>query len=144
MAKPDAEKIVFFDGVCNFCNRAVDFLFNNNSKRNLMVSPLQSDFAKDFLEKQRIQHSYLHTIYYYTDGRVYKKSSAILRLSVQLRGAYPLFSIFLIVPPFLRNALYDLIANNRYKLFGKTHSCRIPTPDEKKYFLEEKPANHGE
>ncbi|MCG8608354.1 DUF393 domain-containing protein [bacterium] len=140
MVTTEEEKIVFFDGVCNFCNRTVDFLFENNSKRNLMYSPLQSDFAKHFLSERQIRDATLHTVYYYTSGRVHKKSSAILRLCAQLKGFYPLFTVFLAVPPFLRDLVYDLIAKNRYKMFGKRDRCRIPSVDEKKYFLEEKPA----
>jgi predicted DCC family thiol-disulfide oxidoreductase YuxK len=140
MAKPDPERIVFFDGVCNFCNLTVDFLFKNNSRRNLMYSPLQSGFAKHFLFERQIQDTTLHTVYYYTCGRVHKKSAAILRLCAQLKGLYPVLVVFLAIPPFLRDPVYDLIAKNRYRLFGKRDACRIPTPDQKKYFIEDTPA----
>jgi predicted DCC family thiol-disulfide oxidoreductase YuxK len=127
--------IVFFDGVCNFCNSTVDTIYKRNKKRDIHFASLQSDFARDFLSKHGISSTDLDTIIYYSEGKFYTKSSAVLQLSKKLSIPYNLLPAFLIVPRFLRDAVYSWIAKNRYRFWGKKETCRIPTEEEKAQFL---------
>ena len=126
--------ILFFDGVCHLCNGYINFLVRWNSKKLMFFSALQGKKAFELLtEAQRLE---LKSILYYKDGKVLEKSSAVME---SLSDANPWLSfvkIFYIVPRFIRNAIYDFVAKNRYKLFGKSDLCRIPTPEERKYILD--------
>jgi predicted DCC family thiol-disulfide oxidoreductase YuxK len=128
--------IVFFDGVCNFCNTTVDRIWMNNPRRDIYYSSLQSDFAKVFLKKHGVDANDLDTVIFYSNNRIYTRSSAILEIAKHLGGIYKILPVFSIVPPFLRDAVYKLIAKNRYKFFGKKESCRIPTAEERSYFID--------
>lgn len=126
--------IVFFDGVCNLCNAAVDRIYRHNRQRDLYYASLQSEFAKRNLPAAGVHK--LDTIVFYSEGKLYYRSSAALQIARHLNGIYRLLVILYIVPRFIRDAVYRLIAKNRYRLFGKKDSCRIPAPGEKKYFIE--------
>lgn len=128
--------IVFFDGVCNFCNSTVDLIYSRNRKRNIYYSSLQSEFATSFLGGHGINSTDLDTVIFYSGGKFYFRSSAILQIFKHLTGGYALLSGFLIVPSFIRDGFYKWFAKNRYKFFGKKETCRIPSPEEKQYFLE--------
>lgn len=136
MPKEEPSHIVFFDGKCNFCNSSVDFLFKKNKKKNLKYASLQSEFASQFLTKYDKNPNDLNTIFYYRKGKVYQESGAVLRICKELKGVWPAIQIFLIVPPFIRDAVYRWIAKNRYRLKGRRETCRIPTPEEKQFFIE--------
>jgi predicted DCC family thiol-disulfide oxidoreductase YuxK len=97
---------------------------------------LQSDFAKVFLKKHGVDANDLDTVIFYSNNRIYTRSSAILEIAKHLGGIYKILPVFSIVPPFLRDAVYKLIAKNRYKFFGKKESCRIPTAEERSYFID--------
>lgn len=136
MDKEEKYNIVFFDGVCNFCNSTVDRIYRYNKKRNIYYSSLQSGFAEKFLGKHGINTSDLDTVIFFEAGKFHFRSSAILQVSKHLEGAYRLLSLFFVVPAFIRDGIYRWISKNRYKFFGKKETCRIPTPEEKQYFLE--------
>jgi len=129
------QKIVFFDGVCNLCNRSVDFLIKQDKKGVLKFASLQSDFAKSFLPEDLVNSADLDSIVFSDGKKFYTKSSAVLEICKSLGGGFHFFRIGYLLPPFLRNALYTLIANNRYKWFGKKNQCMIPTADLKERFL---------
>lgn len=127
--------IVFFDGVCNFCNSSVDFLIRNNPRKDLKYASLQGEFAKNTLNKFHIDHLDLNTIYVLKNDQLYEKSSAALRLIPHLKWYFfPLYTLWCF-PRFIRNWGYDIIAKNRYKLLGKRETCRIPSSEEAGYFL---------
>ena len=130
------QQIVFFDGVCNLCNRSVNFLIKNDKKVVLKFASLQSEFAKKTLPKTLLNNKDLDSILFYTEGKYYEKSNAILKLCKILGGFFYVFQFGYLLPPFLRNGLYMLIANNRYRWFGTTAQCRVPTTDLKERFLE--------
>ena len=130
------QQIVFFDGVCNLCNRSVNFLIKLDKKGVLKFASLQSAFAKNTLPKSLLDSEALDSILFYTDGKYYEKSNAILKLCKILGGFFYVFQFGYLLPPFLRNGLYMLIANNRYRWFGTTAQCRVPTTDLKERFLE--------
>jgi predicted DCC family thiol-disulfide oxidoreductase YuxK len=127
--------IIFFDGVCNLCNASVQFILKRDKNELFLFSALQSDFSKAELSKYNIEKEYLESIILLEDNTIYTKSSAGLRVAKKLSGLWPLLSILLIVPKFLRDWVYDIIANNRYKWWGKQDSCWVPTPDLKRRFL---------
>jgi predicted DCC family thiol-disulfide oxidoreductase YuxK len=133
-----AKNILFFDGVCNFCNYTVDYYVKHNNKRNIYYSSLQSEFAKVILPEELTKVEEFTTIYFYTNGKIYSQSSAILRSLYHLSFVHKLLLIFLIVPKFIRDFVYSVISKNRHKIFGKSSSCRIPNENEKELFLETK------
>jgi predicted DCC family thiol-disulfide oxidoreductase YuxK len=128
--------IVFFDGVCNFCNSTVDKIWANNKKRDIYYSSLQSEFAKEFLKEKGMNATDLDTVIFYTKGKLYTRSSAVLQITKHLGGIYRFFPVFLLIPSFLRDSVYKWFAKNRYRFFGKKETCRIPTPEERNYFIE--------
>ena len=130
----DERKIVFFDGVCNFCNGSVDFIWRNNPTRNIYYCPLQSEFAQKFL-MQFDEEIKLNTIYFYKEGKIYKKSKAVFLICFELKVPYRLLGRLLIRFTWFGDIAYDLIAKNRYKILGKKDSCRLPSKDEERYFL---------
>lgn len=129
-------RVILFDGVCNLCNGYVNWMIDHDLKNQFKFASLQSDYGQQKVAELGLQGDYLNTIVYYENGRGYTHSSAVLRILKQLGGIYSLLSIFLLVPPFIRNFVYNLVARNRYNWFGKRESCRIPTPELKARFLE--------
>ncbi|QDH79943.1 DUF393 domain-containing protein [Echinicola soli] len=133
----DQYDIVLFDGVCNLCNRAVDFIIQHDPRNNFKLASLQDDLSKKLLKDKNLNESYLDSIVLLRRDKVYYKSRAALEIAKRLKGLWPLFYIFIIIPPFLRDPLYDWIARNRYKWFGKRETCRFPTEEDKMKFLSE-------
>ncbi|MFK7951184.1 MAG: thiol-disulfide oxidoreductase DCC family protein [Saprospiraceae bacterium] len=128
--------IILFDGVCNLCNGAVQFIIERDKKRLFRFASLQSDIGKQYQAKAGLSTDSIDTILLVEDGQIYQKSSAALRIARKLDGLWSLLFIFIIVPPFIRNRVYDFIARNRYRWFGKQDSCWLPTPDLKVLFLD--------
>lgn len=127
-------RIIYFDGVCNLCNGFVDFVIQRDKKHLFQFAPLQGKSAQQLLNHQDLG---LDSVVYYDNGDVYKKSIAVLKIASELGAGYRFFSkIASIFPVFILNFLYDFIAKNRYLFFGKKETCRLPTPAERKLFLE--------
>ena len=129
------DNIIFFDGVCNLCNKSINRLIKNDVKKKFKFASLQSDFAMSFVPDQMINHKNLDTILLYKKGQFYDRSNAVLNICKALGGGFNLFLIGYIVPRFIRDAMYRLVANNRYKWFGKEDQCMVPTDDLKDRFL---------
>ena len=123
--------IIFFDGICNLCNFTVNLLIDLDKKNNLLYSSLQSEFAKQTLKTDQS----LDSVLVLKNGKIYKKSNAVFEILSSLGGAYKIALLFKFLPSFFLDWIYDLIAKNRYKLFGKTESCKIPTSELKAKFL---------
>jgi predicted DCC family thiol-disulfide oxidoreductase YuxK len=131
--KTDAP-IVFFDGVCGFCNFWVDFLLARDRRGRLRFAPLQGETARRMLSPTDVEQ--LHTLVLWTSHGVYRKSSAIARILILLGGLWTACGGLLwLVPRPLRNWGYDLVAKYRYRIFGKKDACRMPLPDERARFL---------
>ena len=130
-------KIVFFDGICNFCNVTVDFVWQRNKRRNLYYAPLQSEIAKEKLMKRGINELKLRTMYYDDGERVYQKSQAIFMILTNLDSIFYRLTgkIALVFPIIISDYLYDHVSKNRYHIMGKRDSCRIPNIEEEEYFL---------
>lgn len=123
--------IIFFDGVCNLCNHAVDFILRYDKSQRYKFASLQSDKAKDILHGR----SDLQSIILLEDGIIYQKSRAAMKIARGLSGWPYLFSLFRFVPLFISDFVYDVIAKYRYRWFGKSDTCRIPTAEEEARFV---------
>lgn len=116
--------IVLFDGVCNLCNAAVRFIIKRDKKKIFTLSPLQSSFSEELNQQFHFKKPLLNSIVLIENNKVYDKSTAALRVVKKLNGPIKLLYIFIIIPPFIRDAIYNVIAKNRYRWFGKT-SCEV-------------------
>ncbi|MCU7551111.1 thiol-disulfide oxidoreductase DCC family protein [Chitinophagaceae bacterium LB-8] len=126
--------IILFDGVCNFCNGIVKFVIRQDHKKVFRFAALQSKAGLALAERFELPGS-IETFILIEDGKVYQKSTAALRLYNQLSWYWKWTQLFWIVPRFLRDAVYDLFARNRYRWFGKSEECMIPTPDLMSRFI---------
>lgn len=131
---PPDQLIVLFDGVCHLCQRSVRFIIRNDKKNKFKFASPQSEFAQKRLSEIQFNNS-LETIVLLKGGRHFTKSDAILEITKHLSGAWPLLYVFKIVPRFLRDGVYTFIAKHRYRWFGKSDFCMIPTEDTSHKFL---------
>lgn len=127
--------VILFDGVCNLCNGAVQFIIKRDKTSKFLFASLQSDFGQSQLQKFGLDPSKLHSIIALDSGTFYERSDAAMKIAAGLAQPWPMLGVFRILPRFLRDWVYDLIANNRYKMFGKMESCMIPTPELKGRFV---------
>ncbi|MEM1357711.1 MAG: thiol-disulfide oxidoreductase DCC family protein [Bacteroidota bacterium] len=128
--------ILFFDGVCNLCNGAVQWFITHDKRGELRFASLQSDLAKKLLPEAGVDPSALSSLVVYENGRALTKSDGALRAGELVGGFYgPLAKIFRLFPRFLRDGVYDLIATNRYRWFGKEEACMLPRPEWKERFV---------
>lgn len=126
-------KILFFDGHCNLCNSTVDWLVRQDHRRVLQFASLQGKTAHEKLPAQWIAD--LNTAVYFRDGKTFKQSAAVLRAVADMGGVWRLAFALLVLPPFLRDAGYQIVAQNRYRFFGRRDTCRLPTPEERARLL---------
>lgn len=133
MKSEKQESIIYFDGVCGLCNGFVDFILNVDSKNIFKFSPLQSDFALKTLPPQ-FTHD-LDSVVVMIEGKTFRKGAAVLAVFNQLGGGWKILSLATVLPDGLINSGYDFVANNRYKIFGKKETCRLPTPEERARFI---------
>jgi predicted DCC family thiol-disulfide oxidoreductase YuxK len=127
--------IILFDGVCNFCNASINFVIDRDSKGIFKFAALQSEVGQEILRKFSLKTQDFDSIIAIDGDNVFQKSDAALEIARRMDGLWKLCYVFKVIPSFLRNPIYDLIARNRYKIFGKTEACRIPTPELKARFL---------
>jgi predicted DCC family thiol-disulfide oxidoreductase YuxK len=130
------KSIILFDGVCNLCNASVNFVIRHDKKAQFLFASFQSDAAREILLHFNLENLNTDTVILVEDNKIYDKSAAALKIAKQLDGIFKAFSIFFIVPKFLRDRIYDFVAKNRYQWFGKRESCMIPSPELKNRFLE--------
>ena len=134
MKSEEGKPILFFDGVCNLCNNSVQFIIKHDKKAVFRFASLQSEAWKRISKDGDVEHN-MDTVVLYHNGKFYTRSSAVVKSVSLLGGGWKLINIGYLIPSFLRNKLYDLIASKRYKWFG-TGSCMVPTPELKSRFLE--------
>ena len=127
--------IILFDGVCNLCNKSVQTVLKNDSKGIFKFASLQSEAGQKILQEYNLPTDNFGSFILVQNEKVYQKSTAALLVAKQLSGPIKLFYGFIIVPAFFRNFVYSIIAKNRYKWFGKSETCMIPTPALKARFL---------
>ncbi|NUY79962.1 thiol-disulfide oxidoreductase DCC family protein [Flavobacterium sp. MAH-1] len=134
---PKGKKIILFDGVCNLCDSFVQFVIKRDKKDEFRFVPLQSELGEKILEHIGIDREHIDSMVLYEPGVAYfYKSSAAIEIAKSLGGLMSLSVSFKLIPNFLRNKIYDYVAKNRYKWYGKKDSCMIPTPELKAKFLE--------
>lgn len=133
---PPYKKIILFDGVCNLCDLAVQFVIQHDKKDVFRFVALQSEMGQGILQHIGINPKNIDSIVLYEPGiAYYYKSDAAIQIARNLGGIFHFGTIFRIIPAGIRNQLYDYIAKNRYKWYGKKESCMIPTEELKTKFL---------
>ncbi|MEQ1923973.1 MAG: thiol-disulfide oxidoreductase DCC family protein [Pyrinomonadaceae bacterium] len=126
--------IVLFDGVCNFCNGAVNFIIRHDREKKFKFTPLQSEPGQELRAKFNIGED-VDSIILIEDDKAYLHSTAGLRVARGLGGIWSLGYAFIVVPAFIRDWAYKLFAKYRYRLFGRQDACMLPTPDVRERFL---------
>lgn len=126
---------VLFDGECHFCNKSVQFIMKRDPKGYFCFASLQGEVGQTLLKKHEVPVQ-IDSFVLIENNKVFLKSNAALRVCRHLKGTWKLLYLFLIIPTFIRDAVYSIIAHNRYKLFGKGNSCMMPTPDIRERFLD--------
>ncbi|MDP5198926.1 thiol-disulfide oxidoreductase DCC family protein [Flavobacterium sp. DG2-3] len=130
------KKIILFDGVCNLCSSAVQFIIKHDKKDIFRFVALQSELGISICKHLGISFSKMDSIILYNPGTAYfYKSSAVIEIAKNFGGLWKLTPIFRIVPIFISDRIYDYVAKNRYNWYGKKESCMIPTPELKAKFL---------
>jgi len=131
------KQLILFDGVCNLCNSSVLYVIKRDYENKFLFAPLQSSIAKSITSEYKIDTNKVDSILLYNPKKqkVYSKSTAALQVAKQLNFPTKLMAIFLVIPAFVRNWVYDYVAKNRYKWYGKKETCMIPTPELKAKFL---------
>ena len=133
---PKNKKIILFDGVCNLCNASVEFVIQHDKKDIFRFVTLQSNLGTAIIKHIGIDSKNIDSIILYEPGvAYYYKSNAALEIAKDLSGLFHYASLFRIIPTFLRNPIYDYVATNRYKWYGKQDSCMIPKPEMENRFL---------
>lgn len=134
--------VLFFDGVCNLCNGLVNFCIDRNTKKNLKFSALQSEAARVLIPESVYSDLFKNgdpgSLVFWKSGQIFTHSAAAFEVLNHLDGPIRVFRIFRFLPRFLTDFVYRMVAGSRYTLFGKSESCRIPTPELKSRFLESK------
>jgi predicted DCC family thiol-disulfide oxidoreductase YuxK len=128
--------IVLFDGVCNLCNSSVQFIIKKDKQKQFRFASLQGEGGQKLLKKFKLPATDLNSFILIEGDHFYSRSTGALRMLKKLGGGWKLFYAFIIIPTFIRDAVYNFIARNRYKWFGKRNECWIPTPELKERFLE--------
>jgi predicted DCC family thiol-disulfide oxidoreductase YuxK len=129
------KKVILFDGVCNFCNYWVNFAIKRDREKKLQFAALQGETSKKILLPFNIQPTSLSSVILIDNGKAYTQSSAAIRICKYLDGGWKLFYGLIIIPKFIRDFFYNIIARNRYRWFGKKESCMIPTAEVRERFL---------
>lgn len=132
----ETNAIILFDGVCNLCSGVVHFLIRRDPKGQFRFASLQSEAGLALLKQVHISSEQIDTIVVIEGDRCYTRSAAALRITKRLSGLWPVLYIGIVIPTPLRNKLYDWVARNRYRWFGRKEQCMLPTPAIKSRFLE--------
>ena len=128
--------IIFFDGICNLCTGSVQFIIKHDPKHYFRFASLQSEIGQQLLKENNLPTEEFGSFILFDQGKVYTQSTAALKVTKKLNGLWSLLSVFLIVPSFIRNGVYNWIAKNRYKWFGKKEECWIPTKELNELFVD--------
>lgn len=128
--------VILFDGVCNLCNASVQKVIKYDPERKFRYASLQGKFGQQVLNEFQLPGTNFNSFILLKDNQIYTKSTAALKVAKEMSGLWSLLYVFIIIPPFIRNFFYDLVARNRYKWFGKQETCWLPTPDLKQLFYE--------
>jgi len=128
--------VIFFDGVCNYCNALINFVIRQDKKKIFLFATLQSEAGQKILTENKLPAIDPDTFLLLENGKLYSRSTAALRISNKLPWYWKWAQLFWIFPKFIRDGVYNLIAQNRYKWFGKKEECMIPAPEIRERFLQ--------
>ena len=126
--------VILFDGVCNLCSGSVQFILKRDKEKKFLFASLQSEYGQKLLQKFHLPTNTFNSFILYQDEKIFTRSTAALKMFQQLKG-WKWVRIFWVVPKFPRDAVYNLIAKNRYKWFGKKEECWVPTEELKARFI---------
>ncbi len=131
----DGQQVILFDGVCNFCNASINFVIDHDPNKHFKFASLQSEFGNAILKKYQRNTTDFESVILLKNNRIFTKSKAALEIAKDLCGFWKYLSLFSVLPSSILDFFYDLIAKNRYKIFGKSDSCRMPTRELRERFL---------
>ena len=132
----NSKQIILFDGVCNLCNNAVQFVIKRDKKDVFRYAALQSEVGQQLTKERGIDTATVDSIILIDPGTAYyTKSTAALEIGKELKGYRTISSILLGIPSKLRDIVYDFVAKNRYKWYGRKDQCMVPTPELQSKFL---------
>ena len=131
---PAGKNVIFFDGVCGLCNRFVDFVMSIDDDSEFLFSPLQGEFARKVLPSQYVTDM-KSVVLLKNNKELYTQSNAVIEILEEVGGIWSLARVANILPQGILDKAYDMVAENRYDLFGKKEECRIPTADERSKFI---------
>jgi predicted DCC family thiol-disulfide oxidoreductase YuxK len=129
------ETVIYFDGVCHLCHRSVRFIARRDPRKRFVFSPLQSPRGREIMRRLGMDEHQPGSIILAEGDRLYTRSTAALRIASRLRAPWPLLRVFWVIPRPIRDALYDWIARNRYRWFGKMEACPLPEEDLRDRFV---------
>ena len=135
MNKSKDNAIILFDGVCNLCNNSVLFIIKRDKNNYFKFASIQSEFGQNFIHKYQLPEHKLDTLFLFEDHKILTKSTAVFKIAKHLNGFSKYLYYCIYIPKFLRDAIYDIVAKNRYQWFGKYNKCMTPTKEIKNKFL---------
>ena len=127
--------VILFDGVCNFCNNSINFAIKRDKKNQLKFAAMQSTAGIQLMEQYGLPVKDMQSFVFIENGVAHNRSTAALNVCKYLNAGWPLLFVFIIVPKFFRDGVYNFIAKNRYKWFGKQNECMVPTAAIRSKFL---------
>ncbi|HEV8721923.1 MAG TPA: thiol-disulfide oxidoreductase DCC family protein [Candidatus Binatia bacterium] len=130
------DNLVLFDGVCNLCTASVQFIIRHDRAAIFYFAPLQSEIGREICQSQRLDPADVQTFVLISGGRVLVRSDAAIEVVSRFGGAWRFFTVLRLIPRVARDWIYSVVARNRYRWFGRTEACMIPTREVKKRFLE--------
>jgi predicted DCC family thiol-disulfide oxidoreductase YuxK len=129
------DQLVIFDGACNLCNDSIQFIIKHDRNKKFLFTAFQSGFGQDMIRQLGLPSTIQSTVVYVKGGVPCFKSKAVLEILRDLGCGWNLLYVLILIPPFIRNFLYNIIAKNRYRLFGKRESCMVPAAEIMDRFL---------
>lgn len=131
-----AHPVILFDGLCNLCSASVTFIMDRDPEAVFRFAPLQSDVGQALTAQCGIDTAQVDSIVLVEGDRCFVRSTAALHIARRLDGLWPVLYALIAIPEALRDVVYDIIAVNRYRWFGKKETCRLPTPEDRARFLD--------
>jgi predicted DCC family thiol-disulfide oxidoreductase YuxK len=128
--------IILFDGVCNLCNRSVQCVIKHDPEHVFRFASLQSPFGQKIISGHHLPSSDYNSFILFADNKIFIRSTAALMVAKKLKGLVKLLYVFIVLPKFIRDAVYNLIAKNRYTWFGKETECWLPADELKHLFID--------
>jgi predicted DCC family thiol-disulfide oxidoreductase YuxK len=128
--------IILFDGVCNLCNRSIQVIIKSDRRKIFRFASLQGKLGQEVLKKYQLPADQFHSFILLEGDRIFTRSTGALRIFRELGGGWKLLYGFMIIPRFIRDAVYNFVSRNRYKWYGKREECMVPTPELKERFLD--------